>query len=64
LDSKEPSLSFEEYAYKETRFKMLSQFRPEEAKRLSALAQADLKTKWHLIRQMAAIQYGTEPTKA
>jgi pyruvate-ferredoxin/flavodoxin oxidoreductase len=60
LDSKEPSISFEDYAYTETRFKMLTQSNPDIAKRLAAEANKSIKSKWHLIKQMAEMKYGAE----
>jgi len=57
LDSKEPSISFEDYAYTETRFKMLTKSNPDIAKRLAAQAAKDIKSKWHLIQQMAEMKY-------
>ena len=56
LDSKEPTISFEEYAYAETRYKMLTKSDPAAAKKLAGLAQKDVTTRWHLYQQMAAIQ--------
>jgi pyruvate-ferredoxin/flavodoxin oxidoreductase len=63
VDSKDPSISFEEYAYKENRWKMLTQFKPEEAKRLAVLAQKDINDHWRLIKQMAAMTYNGGETK-
>ncbi|MBN1942527.1 MAG: pyruvate:ferredoxin (flavodoxin) oxidoreductase, partial [Phycisphaerae bacterium] len=58
LDSKEPSIPFEDYAYNETRWKMLTKSQPEHAKELLTLATADVKSRWHLIKQMSELQYG------
>jgi pyruvate-ferredoxin/flavodoxin oxidoreductase len=58
LDSKEPTISFEDYAYKENRFKMLTQTDPEAAKMLMQQAQKDVKAKWNVLKQMAAMTYG------
>ena len=58
LDSKDPTISFEDYAYNENRFKMLTQTNPEEAKRLAALAQEDVLQRWNLYKQWAAMDYG------
>jgi pyruvate-ferredoxin/flavodoxin oxidoreductase len=59
LDSKEPSISFRDFAYNETRFKMLTRSNPEAAKRLLELAQKDTVSRWHIYQQMAAMQaYG------
>ncbi|HAU38296.1 MAG TPA: pyruvate:ferredoxin (flavodoxin) oxidoreductase, partial [Phycisphaerales bacterium] len=64
LDSKEPSISFTDYAYQETRFKMLTKANPEAAKALAEQAQKNVVSKWHLIRQMAEIRYGDAPSAA
>jgi len=60
LDSKEPSIDFEEYAYGERRFKMLTQSKPEEAARLLQLAQGDVARRWNLYRQLAALDVSGE----
>jgi len=57
IDSKDPTISFEEYAYSENRYKMLAKAKPELAKQLMAQATKDFNTKWHIIKQMAAMQY-------
>ena len=64
LDSKEPSITFEEYAYTETRFKMLTKSNPEMAKKLAKQANANIKSKWHLIKQMAEMTYGASVAAA
>jgi len=58
LDSKEPSVAFQDYAYNETRYKMLTKIAPEKAKELMHLASADAQSRWQLYKQMAEIQYG------
>ena len=58
LDSKKPTISFTDYAYKENRFKMLTAFKPEDAKILAERAQKDILSKWHLLEQMSALEYG------
>jgi pyruvate-ferredoxin/flavodoxin oxidoreductase len=58
LDSKAPKVSLKDYAYNETRFKMLAQARPEEAERLLALAQEDVNERWRMYEQMASLEYG------
>ncbi len=63
LDSRDPTISFLDWAYKENRFKMLTKFKPEEAKRLAAEAEKDFASKWHLLQQMAAMSYGEEPVE-
>ncbi len=46
LDSKPTKIRFEDYAYLETRYKMLTKSNPEEAKRLMVLAEEDVKARW------------------
>jgi len=58
LDSKEPTIAFTDYAYKETRFKMLTAFNPDQAKNLAEKAAADFASKWHVLQQQAAMRYG------
>jgi pyruvate-ferredoxin/flavodoxin oxidoreductase len=58
LDSKEPTLGFQDYAYKETRYKMLVSSNPKSAGELIASAEKDAATRWHLYKQMAAMQLG------
>ncbi len=58
LDSKEPTISIADYAYNETRYKMLTKVNPDEAKRLITLADQDAKSRWHMYQQMASLQYG------
>jgi len=60
LDSKEPTISFEDFAYSETRWKMLTKSKPEEAKKLLAQATKDTLDRWHIYQQMASLQYGGE----
>lgn len=60
LDSKAPSISFEDYAYKQTRFKMLTKLNKEHAQRLLELAQADVTARWKLYEQMAKLDYKQE----
>ncbi len=55
LDSKAPSIPFEEYAYKETRFKMLTKTKPERAKMLLEEAQKDVNRKWESYQKLAGI---------
>jgi pyruvate-ferredoxin/flavodoxin oxidoreductase len=64
LDSKAPSIALTEYAYKETRYTMLTKSKPEEAKRLMELAQQDVTSRYNLIAQMAAMKYGNGESNA
>jgi pyruvate-ferredoxin/flavodoxin oxidoreductase len=53
IDSKEPNLPLEEYAYNETRYRMLRQNNQSRAETLMELAKQDIKDRWHLYHQMA-----------
>jgi pyruvate-ferredoxin/flavodoxin oxidoreductase len=57
IDCKEPSIPFEQYAYNETRYKMLVHSDEQRAETLLKLAQNDIKGRWELYRQMAAMHY-------
>jgi pyruvate-ferredoxin/flavodoxin oxidoreductase len=57
LDSKPPKIKVAEWAYSETRFKMLTKMNPDEAARLMQLAQEDATKRWKLYEQMAAMDY-------
>ena len=61
LDSKPPKIRFEEYAYLETRYKMLTKSNPEEAKRLMALAEADTRRRYQLYEELARDGNGAAP---
>jgi pyruvate-ferredoxin/flavodoxin oxidoreductase len=52
LDSKEPSLSYEDYAYDQTRFTMLTKSDPEGAAKLLKLGQKDVERQWALYSQI------------
>jgi pyruvate-ferredoxin/flavodoxin oxidoreductase len=53
LDSKPPKIKLAEYAYMETRYKMLTKSHPEEAKQLMRLAQEDVNKRWKMYEQLA-----------
>jgi pyruvate-ferredoxin/flavodoxin oxidoreductase len=53
LDSKPPSIPLDEYMYAETRYRMLTQTNPDEARRLLALAQEDVGARWQRYEQLA-----------
>ncbi len=53
LDSKAPSIPLKDYLYNETRYTMLAQAHPEEAKALFDLAQHDIQERWRLYEQLA-----------
>jgi pyruvate-ferredoxin/flavodoxin oxidoreductase len=60
LDSKAPSIPLKEYAYNETRYKMLTKMNPEAAKKLIELAQQDVNEKWHMYSELAKISYNKD----
>jgi hypothetical protein len=53
LDSKAPSIPLEEYLYAETRYRMLTQSNPDQARRLLALAQQDVRARWQRYEQLS-----------
>ncbi len=57
IESKEPSIPISQYAYNETRYKMLTQMDEERAEKLMQEAQHDAKSRWTLYQQMAAMHY-------
>jgi len=56
LDSKPPTLSFEEYAYGENRYRSLKQLKPEAAGELMKLASGDAAGRFALMEQLAKLQ--------
>ena len=54
LDSKAPSIPLEQYAYNETRYRMLLQSNEERAKALMQQAQEDVRERWQQYQHMAA----------
>ena len=58
IECKEPTVSWEDYAYNETRYKMLTLSDEERAEMLSKKASAGIKNRWELYQQMAAMHYG------
>jgi len=57
IDSKEPTIPLEDYAYNETRFRMLLQSDEQRAEMLMKAAKHDVERRWDLYRQMAAMHY-------
>jgi pyruvate-ferredoxin/flavodoxin oxidoreductase len=57
IESKEPTIPFSQYAYNETRYKMLTQMDEERAETLMKEAEHDAKSRWTLYQQMAAMHY-------
>jgi len=66
IESKEPSIPISQYAYNETRYKMLIQMNEERAEELMKEAQHDAKSRWTLYQQMASMHYekGSEENKS
>jgi pyruvate-ferredoxin/flavodoxin oxidoreductase len=58
LDSKAPSIPVSEYAYNETRYRMLLQSNENRAEMLMKLAQKNVQSRWQLYEQLAAMHYG------
>ncbi len=56
LDSKPPTISFEEYAYGENRYKTLQRSKPEVAAALMKLATADVANRFKLMEQLANLK--------
>jgi pyruvate-ferredoxin/flavodoxin oxidoreductase len=57
IDSKEPTIPYSQYAYNETRYRMLLQSDEQRAELLMKNAQSDADKRWALYRQMAAMHY-------
>ena len=57
IESKDPTIPISQYAYNETRYKMLTQLDEERAEKLMQEAQHDAKSRWTLYQQMAAMHY-------
>ncbi len=57
IDSKDPTVSVKEYAYNETRYRMLVQSDEARAEMLMQQATADVAKRWELYQQMANIEY-------
>jgi len=60
IECKEPTVPLAQYAYNETRYKMLIQLDEARAEKLMKEAQQDATARWHLYEQMAAMHYGTD----
>ncbi|MGC8856121.1 MAG: pyruvate:ferredoxin (flavodoxin) oxidoreductase [Anaerolineae bacterium] len=57
IDSKEPSIPLTQYAYNETRYKMLTQIDEARAEQLIKEAEHDARSRWMLYQQMANMHY-------
>lgn len=56
LDSKAPTLDFEEYAYGQNRYRTLKQSKPEKAEELLKLARSDAAERFALMEQLAKLK--------
>ncbi len=63
LDSKAPTLDFQEYAYNQTRYLSLRQAKPEKAEALMKLAKSDAAQRTALMEQIAKLSCGCEKTE-
>ncbi|UCF29743.1 MAG: pyruvate:ferredoxin (flavodoxin) oxidoreductase [Chloroflexota bacterium] len=57
IDSKKPTISFSDYAYNETRYRMLLQSDEQRAEALMNQAENDVTSRWELYQQMAKMKY-------
>jgi pyruvate-ferredoxin/flavodoxin oxidoreductase len=57
LDSRAPSIPLEQYIYNETRYTMLVNSNPEEAKKLLQAAQENVNERWKLYQHMASMNF-------
>ena len=60
LDSKTPTMEFEEYAYGENRYRTLKQSKPDIAAELMKLANRDAAERFKLMEQLAALKCGAD----
>jgi pyruvate-ferredoxin/flavodoxin oxidoreductase len=56
LDSKPPKIGFADYAYQETRYKVLKSLDRAAAERLAEEAQHDINVRWKLYEQLAGMR--------
>ncbi len=57
LDSRAPSIPLKDYIYNETRYTMLVNSNPDEAKKLLDAAQENVNERWRLYQHMAAMSF-------
>ena len=53
IDSKEPTISFADYAMNENRYRRLKMTNPEHAEELMKLSQEDVERRWKLLKGWA-----------
>jgi len=64
LDSKPPTMAFDEYAYNEDRYRSLKQSKPEAAAELMKLAKRDAVERYALMEQLANLKCGQDQQEA
>jgi pyruvate-ferredoxin/flavodoxin oxidoreductase len=64
LDSRTPTRKLQDFMLMETRFKMLTKSKPEDAKKLWAEAQRDVEARYRLYEYLAQRKTAPEPTAA
>ena len=64
LDSRTPTKKVQDFMLMETRFKMLTKSKPEDAKELWKQAQQDVEARYRLYEYLAQRKFGPEPVKA
>jgi len=63
LDSKTPKIPLKDYAYMETRYRMLTKINPKAAEQLIEMAQKDVISRWQYYEQLAQLQFSNEEKK-
>jgi len=63
LDSRTPTKKVQDFMSIETRFKMLTKSKPEDAKRLWKQAQEDAEVRYRLYEYLSQRKFGKEPVK-
>jgi pyruvate-ferredoxin/flavodoxin oxidoreductase len=58
LDSKDPTISLADYALQENRYKILERSKPEVSQQLISSAEATVKARFNMLKQLAAMQSG------
>jgi pyruvate-ferredoxin/flavodoxin oxidoreductase len=56
IDSKDPTISLSDYAYKENRYKILQRSNPDASKQLIDTAQKAVTSKFSMLKQMAEMK--------
>ena len=57
LDSKEPKINYKDWAYMQTRFKMLGKTNAKQAEQLMQLGQDEVNKRWNIYRQMEQMTF-------